>query len=548
MPWVQTAAGWVNEPRKLPKATTPQAQRTERQAATERRARDAAETTLATETHDLAETERELAATELALKSLRGGPGEPESAAIAPLRVAPEHAFGATHTALGAPRSRPPLQRLRGAVIAVTLAASPPGRRPAAAPEPEPEPQEPDYGAAPPVPRYPPPYSAAAPSYSAAPRPPPDYAPPSSAAKAKQLGSKWTKVDRTAPPPPVWTASAAGDKEAHVAAAEAEALAAGYTAAEIASASAPMVAASGRGFPSASVLFNALENWEMTQPPRNVNAAVVDVDAILARRGVTLSDTRCYCSLAAAMVDPDVPAAATVSCIASPTPVAVSRLAVLMKRGVVTPDTKVWARGFSGWLPLRQAIAVNYSSDAAATAPLPGETPEAAAARAAAASAAALLEYEGLGRRWLPALAHQLDVAFHRVARGAGVPAASTILTFAQRNLSLSGVLVKLHVYDVTTSGAAKGLNWLLSKATKEGAYHGALEVFGQEWSFGWNDDVDMDGSPSTGVFWCDPMQNRVRVPILRHSLVLFPRSCSVLILQLAARRTRTTGRSSSAR
>ena len=82
-----------------------------------------------------------------------------------------------------------------------------------------------------------------------------------------------------------------------------------------------------------------------------------------------------------------------------------------------------------------------------------------AAAAAEAAEKKAVAEYKGLERRWLAGLAYQLDVAYHRNAKRAGMPATATIREFARRELSPHTALVTLHVYDVTTSGAAQGAN-----------------------------------------------------------------------------------------
>lgn len=57
-------------------------------------------------------------------------------------------------------------------------------------------------------------------------------------------------------------------------------------------------------------------------------------------------------------------------------------------------------------------------------------------------------------------------------------------------------VPIRLHVYDLAHSRALSGLN---TRAL--GAYHVAVEVYGYEWSFGWNDDEE------TGVFACEPKQ-----------------------------------------
>jgi len=56
---------------------------------------------------------------------------------------------------------------------------------------------------------------------------------------------------------------------------------------------------------------------------------------------------------------------------------------------------------------------------------------------------------------------------------------------------------VTLHIYDVGGSSAVTGLNKALS-AAGTGAFHGGVEVYGKEWSFGGCDS-------GTGVFDCPP-------------------------------------------
>ena len=59
-----------------------------------------------------------------------------------------------------------------------------------------------------------------------------------------------------------------------------------------------------------------------------------------------------------------------------------------------------------------------------------------------------------------------------------------------------TAVPVTLHVYDLAHSRTVSRLN---SRAL--GAFHVAVEVYGYEWSFGWNDDGE------TGVFACAPKE-----------------------------------------
>eukprot|EP00928_Gymnodinium_smaydae_P088184 TRINITY_DN72306_c0_g1_i1.p1 TRINITY_DN72306_c0_g1~~TRINITY_DN72306_c0_g1_i1.p1 ORF type:complete len:267 (+),score=69.99 TRINITY_DN72306_c0_g1_i1:38-802(+) len=57
---------------------------------------------------------------------------------------------------------------------------------------------------------------------------------------------------------------------------------------------------------------------------------------------------------------------------------------------------------------------------------------------------------------------------------------------------------VKLNIYDVTTNGAIRGVNKLF-RVIGTGAFHSGLEVYGQEWSYGFSETGD------TGVFPCPP-------------------------------------------
>eukprot|EP01060_Flectonema_neradi_P001981 TRINITY_DN11208_c0_g1_i1.p1 TRINITY_DN11208_c0_g1~~TRINITY_DN11208_c0_g1_i1.p1 ORF type:complete len:200 (+),score=39.89 TRINITY_DN11208_c0_g1_i1:52-600(+) len=58
---------------------------------------------------------------------------------------------------------------------------------------------------------------------------------------------------------------------------------------------------------------------------------------------------------------------------------------------------------------------------------------------------------------------------------------------------------VHLHVYDVSQQVATKYLNNVLSKGGV-GAYHAGVEVYGEEWSFGFTDDPN-----DSGLFSCEP-------------------------------------------
>lgn len=73
---------------------------------------------------------------------------------------------------------------------------------------------------------------------------------------------------------------------------------------------------------------------------------------------------------------------------------------------------------------------------------------------------------------------------------------------------------VTLHVYDLGVAAESKGFRALKAINTQAlGAFHVAVEIFGWEWSFGWNDDG------STGVFsglpaMCDMHTYREKVSL----------------------------------
>jgi len=56
---------------------------------------------------------------------------------------------------------------------------------------------------------------------------------------------------------------------------------------------------------------------------------------------------------------------------------------------------------------------------------------------------------------------------------------------------------INLHIYDVSTNASIPEVNKIL-QAVGTGAFHGGVEVYGKEWSFGYADQ-------GTGVFCCDP-------------------------------------------
>ncbi|CAD7950509.1 unnamed protein product [Amoebophrya sp. A120] len=65
---------------------------------------------------------------------------------------------------------------------------------------------------------------------------------------------------------------------------------------------------------------------------------------------------------------------------------------------------------------------------------------------------------------------------------------------------------VFLHIYHVTNRKEVKQFNDLIGKLTTDtiGAYHIGVEVYGREWAYGGNADVD---PTQTGVFECAPGQ-----------------------------------------
>lgn len=63
---------------------------------------------------------------------------------------------------------------------------------------------------------------------------------------------------------------------------------------------------------------------------------------------------------------------------------------------------------------------------------------------------------------------------------------------------------IKLHVYDLGQAKGISGLNVVTKGLAMGGMFHGAIEVHGDEWSFGWADPG------YTGVFDCPPTKNEL--------------------------------------
>ncbi len=128
-------------------------------------------------------------------------------------------------------------------------------------------------------------------------------------------------------------------------------------------------------------------------------------------------------------------------------PIAVETLATKLLVGEAFPDCSIWTVGMDSWIPIHTLLR---------TMPvITGRMPS-------------IADIDRLGEE----LAHSLD----RYVR--------------------TSVPVTLHVYDLAHSRALSGLN---SRAL--GAFHVAVEVYGYEWSYGWNEDGE------TGVFACEPKQ-----------------------------------------
>lgn len=129
-------------------------------------------------------------------------------------------------------------------------------------------------------------------------------------------------------------------------------------------------------------------------------------------------------------------------------PTDLSILARRLLTGELSQDCSVWTEGMDSWMPihtlLRTALVVTRRH-------MPS-----------------IADVDRLGEE----LAHSLD----RFVR--------------------TRVPVTLHVYDLAHSRALASVN---SRAL--GAFHVAVEVYGYEWSYGWNDEGE------TGVFACEPKQ-----------------------------------------
>eukprot|EP00927_Polykrikos_kofoidii_P051015 TRINITY_DN44830_c0_g1_i1.p1 TRINITY_DN44830_c0_g1~~TRINITY_DN44830_c0_g1_i1.p1 ORF type:complete len:352 (+),score=79.84 TRINITY_DN44830_c0_g1_i1:65-1057(+) len=88
--------------------------------------------------------------------------------------------------------------------------------------------------------------------------------------------------------------------------------------------------------------------------------------------------------------------------------------------------------------------------------------------------------------------------------------------------------LVTLHIYDVGTDASVAEVNKIL-QAVGTGAFHGGVEVFGQEWSYGYSDE-------GTGVFCCEPREcqaHRYRESIAMGETIMTPRQVGVILDRL---------------
>uniref|UniRef100_A0A7S4V0J2 PPPDE domain-containing protein n=1 Tax=Alexandrium monilatum TaxID=311494 RepID=A0A7S4V0J2_9DINO len=89
---------------------------------------------------------------------------------------------------------------------------------------------------------------------------------------------------------------------------------------------------------------------------------------------------------------------------------------------------------------------------------------------------------------------------------------------------------VTLHVYHVTGLDAVRRVNKVL-RALGTGAFHTGVEVYGQEYSFGFTDDG------GSGVFWCPPGECEAHAylkSIPMGSVAMSEAQVQSLILQLA--------------
>lgn len=77
----------------------------------------------------------------------------------------------------------------------------------------------------------------------------------------------------------------------------------------------------------------------------------------------------------------------------------------------------------------------------------------------------------------------------------------SSMLKRAGKTSTLDS-LVTLRIYDVSTYNAVKTLNRVI-RVFGTGAFHTAVEIYGMEWSYGYDEDDNLDGG--TGVFGCVP-------------------------------------------
>jgi hypothetical protein len=119
------------------------------------------------------------------------------------------------------------------------------------------------------------------------------------------------------------------------------------------------------------------------------------------------------------------------------------------------------------------------------------------------------------GSRWVP-LSQLIDLSEARRIGAAAMRRGSLDIvrneSFAELTDTLATEIaqrlprypIKLHVYDLGQAKGISGPNVVTKGLAMGGMFHGAIEVHGDEWSFGWADPG------YTGVFDCPPTQNEL--------------------------------------
>ena len=460
-----------------------------------RAAREAAERALAVEMQDHGALTLELQTVDAMHDVLRGHSDSLGASA-------PPHTFGASHSSIGSPRSHPgpPLP-------ARTL---PPGPTGAFGRPPLPARSSPR----PPVPARPSPaHQSGSSSRPPVPsRPGPAHQPgPALPSRAHGSSIGLLKVplesgEALEPEPELepqddhrsaWASSQKthADMQAAIHLAESEAIAAGYSAAEVEATQQDASARTGRKIYSTQILLNqlGLAAKQRPLPPLNVAIAEVSRSLKLLQRGQGTPPFVLGTVHYETEPEPGRQAQQPV--------INLCELTAKLMRGEAAADTLVWVQGFAKWTTLANVLSIPSPSDAADAAaaaattfaqttawqhavrthvcPISGlslrleaEDGEgrAAAATAAAAARRKIAGETGWGQRVhtppLPAarLAQQLEVALYRTAQRAGTQPQPSLraLALATPIARHDGARVLLHVYDVSTNQLTKSLNFLL--------------------------------------------------------------------------------------